>query len=320
MPILDERHDLPHPVEADPAWSESWYFNAYAPAERVGFVTRVGIRPNQGAAHALAIVWLPDGSTGQFEEQAPARAIVDGPIEVGAVHYARVAPLREWTVSIEPTRVAGHRVAVEARFSALGPAIGVDGTGGSGGTDGVRATARRSLAAGHFEQSGAWSGTIEIDGKRTPFSGLGNRDKSWGPRETSGARGLRMWRWFSINLGPDTHFGGILAGTSAGELHRGWIHDHGKTTSVRRWNVSTVLDADRITHQALSLAVEDARGRVHRLRGEVLRVATIAIGESRGMRVLEGLTRFERDGHEGYGIAEYAHLIDPSGRPTVEIV
>ena len=48
MPILGPRHDYAHPVEADPAWSESYYFNAYDPASDSGFFTRIGIRPNEG--------------------------------------------------------------------------------------------------------------------------------------------------------------------------------------------------------------------------------------------------------------------------------
>lgn len=319
MPILEARHDLPHAVENDPAWSESWYFNAYAPEARAGFVTRIGIRPNQGSAHMLVIVWLPDGSIAQCEDERAAHEIVDGPLQVGAVRYERVRPLGEWAVGIGPTTIDGRQVEIDARFRALGPAVGVDRAGAAPASDGVRDASRRSLAAGHLEQPGAWSGSITVDGRRLSFEGFGNRDKSWGPRDTSGDRGLRMWRWFSINLGAETHAGGILAGTAAGDLHRGWIHDRGTTTSVRRWHVKTDVAEDGLTQRALTLGIEDARGTTHRLRGEVLRVATIGIGEARGMRVLEGLTRFERDGRSGYGIAEYAHLVDASGRPLVPI-
>src|SRR5439155_1562038 len=36
MPILGARHDFAHPVEADTAWSESYYFNAYDPVADTG--------------------------------------------------------------------------------------------------------------------------------------------------------------------------------------------------------------------------------------------------------------------------------------------
>ena len=48
MPILEPKHDHAHPVEADVAWSESYYFNAYDPGTDSGFFTRIGIRPNEG--------------------------------------------------------------------------------------------------------------------------------------------------------------------------------------------------------------------------------------------------------------------------------
>jgi hypothetical protein len=44
MPILDASHDLAHEVEDNPAWSESYYFNAYDPAVDAGFVTRLSTR------------------------------------------------------------------------------------------------------------------------------------------------------------------------------------------------------------------------------------------------------------------------------------
>ena len=48
MPLLGPSHDLAHQVGDDPAWSESYYFNAYAPETDAGFFARIGIRPNAG--------------------------------------------------------------------------------------------------------------------------------------------------------------------------------------------------------------------------------------------------------------------------------
>src|SRR5205807_1852582 len=77
-----------------------------------------------------------------------------------------------------------------------------------------------SVGRGHLEQAGRWSGWIEADGQRHVLGSeaRGNRDKSWGPRRWGGPK---LWRWFSINLDDEVHFGGIRIGTDAGDLHRG---------------------------------------------------------------------------------------------------
>ena len=46
--MLEPRHDLGHPIEADTAWSESYYFNGFDPTSDSGLFTRIGVRPNEG--------------------------------------------------------------------------------------------------------------------------------------------------------------------------------------------------------------------------------------------------------------------------------
>src|SRR6266699_2763003 len=212
MPILEERHDFAHPVEPDTAWSESYYFNAYDPVTDAGLFTRIGARPHEGTMDVGVSVWLP-GS------------------ELATVLAGR-----------RPPRTT--RVALDLVFHALAPAVGSDGQGRAGA--GASAATRASVGKGHLEQAGRCSGWIEADGKRHALGeARGNRDKSWGPRRWGGPR---MWRWFSINVGDDAHFGGIRIGTEAGDLHRGWVWRDREATSIRAWVVRTELAADRLTH------------------------------------------------------------------------
>ena len=55
----------------------------------------------------------------------------------------------------------------------------------------------------------------------------------------------------------------------------------------------------------------DKAGRVHELRGDLLRVAGVPhrIGERRTI-VNEGLARWTYEGRTGFGIAEYLHQLD----------
>ena len=326
MPILDERHDFAHPVEEDSAWSESYYFNAYDAIADVGLFTRIGIRPREGTMDVGLSVWLPGTDLALVRGVRPQHEMTDVELDVGGVRYQRVAPMREWRLTCDADAYVTDlrrareprttRLAMDVTFHALTPAIGTDGQGRPGA--GVAAETARTVGKGHLEQAGRWSGWIEADGVRHPLAGArGNRDKSWGPRRWGGPR---MWRWFSINVGDDVHFGGIRIGTGAGDLHRGWVWRDGEAASIRNWDVRTTLAADGVTHTACDVTATDGRGRRHALHGELLRVAPVAhqLGDRRTL-LNEGLARWTYEGREGHGIAEYLHQLDADGRPLVPI-
>jgi hypothetical protein len=188
-------------------------------------------------------------------------------------------------------------LALDVRFDAVTPAIGTDGqpSGGGGPKSAQAAAAAGTVGKGHLEQAGRWTGWLEVDGVRHEWQGAhGNRDRSWGPRRWGGPK---MWRWFSINVGDDMHFGGIRLGTDAGDLHRGWVWDGDRATSVAEWRLRTELADDGVTHQVVHLQVVDKKGRTYDLRGDVLRVADI--GRAGGTMVNEGLARWTYEDPDG---------------------
>jgi hypothetical protein len=331
VPILDARHDLAHPVEGDSAWSESYYFNAYDPESDSGFFTRIGIRPNEGTMDVGLSVWLPGGELAEYHSVKEQREMVDRVLEVGAVRYEMLEALQSWRLTAEadvPARAcrrgdeATHPVhlALDVRFDAVTPAIGTDGQPSGGPRSAQAAAASGTVGKGHLEQAGRWTGWLEVDGVRHEWrEAHGNRDRSWGPRRWGGPT---MWRWFSINVGHDMHFGGIRLGTEAGDLHRGWVWDGDRATSVAQWGLRTELAEDGVTHRVVHMEVRDKKDRTYKLRGDVMRVADI--GRAGGTMVNEGLARWTYDdpkgpARTGYGICEYLHQLDDSGRPVVPV-
>jgi len=273
--------------------------------------------PGNELAHAAAV-----------REQT---AMVDTGLSVGGVSYERLEPMQRWHLTADCDVVvrdleserggSANRPAhleLDATFEALMPAIGADGQGGEG--EGASAKTRQSVGKGHLEQAGRWTGSITIDGeKRELTEARGNRDKSWGPRRWGGT-GSRMWRWFSVNVGDDTHFGGIRIGTDAGDLHRGWVWRDGEYSSIRNWDVRTELVDDELTHRVSHVRATDKLGRVHELRADVFRCAPHRMDHGNGGSVLnEGLARWTYEGRTGWGISEYLHTLDADGRPTIPI-
>jgi hypothetical protein len=311
-PILDAHHDLAHPVEGDAAWSESYYFNCYDPAADCGFYSRVGVRPNEGTIDVGLAVWAPGGGLVHERAVREQREMTDGDMIVGPVRYQMLEALKRWRLTAD-----GERVKMDVTFDALMPAIGADGQGRSG--TGSSAEARGFVGKGHLEQAGRWSGWIEVGGQRSSLGAeaRGNRDKSWGPRRWGGPK---MWRWFSINIGDDTHFGGIRIGTDAGDLHRGWVWRDGEHASIAEWDVTTELEPDGVTHKVSHVKALDKSGRTHSLRADLLRVEPGAKGIRPGTTIVnEGLARWEYEGQTGYGISEYLHQLDAECRPVVPI-
>jgi hypothetical protein len=233
--------------------------------------------------------------------------------------------MKEWRLTCDATApVFDHRgwkprgesrIVMDATFAALTPAIGADGQGREGA--GASADTRTMLNKGHLEQAGRWTGFIQVGSQRYELADArGNRDKSWGPRRWGGPR---MWRWFSVNLGDDVHFGGIRIGTESGDMHRGWVWRDGSHASIRDWSVKTELEDDDLTHKVSHVVATDSNGRSHALRGDLLRVAGAPRGRGAGTVVLEGLARWSSGDLVGYGISEYLHQLDESGKPVVPI-
>jgi hypothetical protein len=322
MPILEEHHDLAHPVEGDTAWSESYYFNAYDPPTDTGMFTRIGIRPNEGTMDVGLSVWLPGGELAGYRFVRDQSEMVDTTLDVGGVRYRMLQPLKGWQLTADADvmvrdlgmgQTRSAHLSADLTFEALIPAVGVDAQGRS--ASGAAAATAENVGRGHLEQAGRWTGWLEADGTRHTWSDArGNRDKSWGPRRWGGPR---MWRWFSINVGDAVHFGGIRIGTDAGDLHRGWVWKDGEHASIRQWDVRSELADDGLTHRICHVTATDKRDRAHELRGDVLRVAPI--GARAGTVVNEGLVRWTHEGETGHGIAEYLHQLDDDGRPVVPI-
>lgn len=316
MPVLDAQHDFAHPVEGDQAWSESYYFNCYDPASDAGFFTRIGVRPNEGTIDVGLSVWVPGGGLAAIRHVREQHDMVDRVLEVGPVRYELVEPTKRWRLTADGESTRGH-VSMDVTFDALMPAIGADGQGSQG--SGSSAATRQSVGKGHLEQAGRWSGWIDVDGRRSVLGeeARGNRDKSWGPRRWGGPR---MWRWFSINIGDDTHFGGIRIGTDAGDLHRGWVWKDGTHSSIREWKVTSDLDDDGVTHTATHVVATDKDGRTHELHARVLRVEPGRAGVRPNTTIVnEGLAAWTYEGRTGYGISEYLHQLDEFARPVVAV-
>jgi len=290
-----------HPVEDESAWSESYYFNGYDPDADVGIYTRIGIRPNEGTIDVTLASWQPDNQIAFVQATREQREMCESPLEVGGVRYVCRDEGKLWHLTADSEAVLFDLetrdrrkipFSLDLEFEALIPMIGVDGQGTQAA--GASASTSQSTGKGHLEQAGRWTGWIEADGNRQNLGdrARGNRDKSWGPRRWGGPR---MWRWFSINISDDVHFGGIRIGTESGDLHRGWVWRDGVHTSLVEWRVRTETRDDGVTQKTCFVTAVDKLGREHELQADVMRVFVDRSSPSSKNRVTESKDREKRE-------------------------
>jgi hypothetical protein len=308
--MIADADERPHEAGGEPTWSESYYFAWFSP-ERSGF-TRIANRPNEGSQDVLVGAFAPDGSITLARHKREERGNTDR-LDVGGVQYVCEEPLARWRITCDaeairlpsPRALLGEdgappeptRLALDLAFAAEQPAAETETSGPEPLLELVR-----SIAAGHFEQSGTMTGTI--DG--APFEGRGYRDKSWGMRDWSAPE---LWRWFALPFGPDLAMNAVIVRVAGMDLRGGWAWKDGEVKPVTGVDLDTVYDDDGRTQREVALSLE-VDGAPLRVRGEVVNVAHLPIAAGGKTTLLnEGLTRWELDGREALGIAEYLHQL-----------
>jgi hypothetical protein len=334
MTVANPADELFHAVGDHPSWSESYYFNFVDPDTEVGAFTRMGFRPNDGWADALHAVYLPGGRVaftyGRRTDLTP--AMVDGlgsaDPAVGDLTLRRGEAFRRWdivysgdaqdmadpTVMLAATKARPEgwnrpaHLDMDVAFEALaGPHYAVGG------------------AQGHFEQTGRFTGTINLDDEQWTVNGYGVRDKSWGPRTWQAPSGRAakaagpaaveqgcFLNWFSMNFGADLALGGACGKTADGTFRgKGWIQREGETLELTDVTMTTVYDSDNpLLHETVQLRATDSAGATIVVDGKVLTICPTKIPRRDGVTfVNEGLARFDTEGRTGFGIAEHWHAV-----------
>jgi len=305
-----------HPLERHPLARESVYFNVQDPAAGVALVASAGVR--RGArGEALVALTVRPGEVLFAVDLGPAHGLPDG-VGVGGIDIT-TTPVR---LRFDG-RLAAHRDAfppgpipalltprevearIDLRFQPHGPAVDFC----AGLPDDVREVLT-PLGAHHVEQSGAWAGTVEVDGRVVRIAGTGSRDHTWGRRDWSAAD---WWRLFTMRLGEDVVVHALVVSARGRVVEGGFLWRDGRTERIARVQLAPRREGDAL--RALELEVTTAAGEAIRIQGEVERTITVPVDPDRRLhrhlsghpwRLLldENFTRYEGLGRRGHGMAE----------------
>jgi hypothetical protein len=312
--------ELPHAVGADPAYSESVYFNFVDAESGVAGLLRVGNRPRAGHGEVTVLMYLPGGAAA-FRYARPALASPSFALEGLRVDF--LEPLRRTRVQYagevhvlargedleDPRRAFAaslvQELALDLRFEGVMPLVGwkqgtVEATLDAGG----------AFAPNHFEAICTVRGALQIGGRSLAVDGHGVRDHSWGPRTWQAPE---YYRWLSGISAEGEGFVAWLMKAGEGVRAWGFVRAGGETVPLGAAKVRTEYGAPP-QHYPLATVLElDAGGRGMRIRGTRRALVPLRHRSKEReavARLSEMVLRYEGFGERDvHGIAEFQDLI-----------
>lgn len=227
-----------HEPTTDKWWGESWYLDFAAVDGSVGGYVRLGYYPNQKVAWWWAYLVGRDRPLVALRAHDVAVPRTGTEVRSDGLWACLTAetPLQHWSVGMEAFAVAlddpvetyrgerGDRVpfGLDLEWEAVAPAFDYPGTT-------------------RYEQSCQVHGEILVGGERIEFSGPGQRDHSWGPRDW-----WRFgWLWTAGWLDDGTRFHGASIELGEARYQPGYVvSPGGELTGVFGWKQDTTLAAE----------------------------------------------------------------------------
>jgi hypothetical protein len=192
---IAEADEFRHTADSDPAYNESTYYNFACPTSGVVGWLRTAVQPNQPAAQATALLFLPTGET--LCSFTRTRTVPTDTFAVGPIEFRIAEPHRrqELTFSGSTSVLADGRAlcdpgaalrdAPTAATTLTLTATGVGASFGSSGHD-PATVLEETMSLGHYEQFTRVRGTVTVGHQTFTLDGGGLRDHSWGPRDWAG--------------------------------------------------------------------------------------------------------------------------------------
>ena len=310
---LEPSDEFMHVNTGEPNYNESMYFNFFDVGQRRGGFLRLGNRPNEGHAEMTVCLYEPDGSVlfnfkrasiadnGAFDAGG-ARFVVEEPFDRLRIGYeGKACRLARPLEMSDPGTAFKQNPFVPVRLD-----LAIRGVGPMFGGERVGAASAHELefAKGHYEQHHHARGSLEIDGSRFEFDGLGLRDHSWGPRSWQAPA---WYRWLTANFGDDLGFmASIVASKDGSETRGGFVHRGRELLLVKEVRLDTEWAGPERVHDRLKAELVCADGSTLRVEGRVLSLIPLRNRRAGAVtRISEGMTEWRCEGRTGYGLSEY---------------
>src|SRR5713101_4765115 len=285
----DERRHRPGP---EPLWSESWYFDFASAHGTLGGFIRLGLYPNLGLAWYWAYLVGQDRPLVAVRDHE-----VDPPRGDLAVRGEGLwsalnceTPHDHWSIGLE-----AFAVAMEDPLDAYRGEVGERIPLGFDLEWEAHMPVYPHAGVGRYQQPCDVHGLILLGAESIDFSGLGQREHSWGVQDWWAS----PWCCSGGRLSDGAAVYGVVVGESAAPLYRtGYFSSDGSMCPVAAVNVDTVVGGNGLPEFA-SLHLDQESLRLTPLAHAPL---PLEATDRRQSRLVRALCRFEApDGRAGVG-------------------
>lgn len=323
---LKPEDEYTHTPDAAQNYNESMYLNMFDHEQKVGGWFRLGNRPNEGYAEMSVCLYLPDGRVG-FMFARPGIDNNDA-MNAGGLSIEVVEPFKRLRVTYEgkilvldkPFDMANpsqafkdhplHDCKVELDYEGVSPMFGGQTVKEDGSE--LEIDPEKSFAKAHYEQHVSATGFFEVGGERYDVSGLGLRDKSWGPRHW---QAINWYRWLPLNFTRDFAMQiTVITDEEGNERHGGMVLKDGAYEDIVDVAIETKWDK-HYYQTGLSAKIRTESGATYDVEGDVVSLIPLRNrrktpdGRMLNTRITEGMTEYRCNGLTGYGMSEYLDQI-----------
>jgi len=327
---LEPEDEYNHTPDEAKNYNESMYFNVFDHTSKMGGWFRLGNRPNEGYAEMTCCLYLPDGRIG-FMYGKPKIENNDF-FKAGGMSFEVIEPFKKLSIAYKgkllildepkqmlepgnafknnPTELCDVNIEIEGISPMFGgQAVNEDGSD-------LDSDPEKSFSKAHYEQHTSGKGIIKVGSEEWTISGLGLRDKSWGPRYW---QSIEWYRWLTININSEIGFMiSIVHQGPDSERRGGMALIDGKYQIIKDCRIETNYDDDLLhtSFKAWAKTEEDE----YEIDGKVISLIPLRNrrenpeGKMQTTRIGEGMTEYNYKGITGYGMSEYLDLIE-DGKP-----
>ncbi|HPX78004.1 MAG TPA: hypothetical protein PL055_04490 [Methanobacterium sp.] len=274
-------------------WNESYYFNFHDSENNLTAFMRIGNKVNKNEKMMFFYI-MTDKLTAGVKMEAPCGG---KPLNIAGLDYQEMGG-DKWKLTykgpmLDPSDETVYQVNMDVTWQALNPVMDYMDCVDEKGVE-----LSKNVASGHIEQFGKASGKIKIDDQEYHVSGMGERDESIGVRAWSSPK---MWMWINSAFSEDEAFNVTKLSVEEGEVDAGYFHTNHRNMAIIKSDVD--LKLDNWIPSKFTMKLGDNEDNQYQVEGEVIRFGLIPVDER--MNLIETLSKYNWDGKEGYGIAEF---------------
>ncbi|MDZ4170581.1 MAG: hypothetical protein U1C19_00325 [Methanobacteriaceae archaeon] len=274
-------------------WNESYYFNFHDKNNDLTAFMRIGNKINKNEKSMFFYVMTPKLIAG-IKLETPCD---DKPLTIAGLEYQEIEP-GQWRLHYDgsifnPLEKLEFQIKMDVTWEALNPIMDyVDCV------DEKQTIMSSKVASEHYEQFGKAVGKIEIDGEVLEIEALGERDISRGVREWGSPK---MWMWINSQFSNEEAFNITKLSVDEGDIDAGYFHINGVNEALIQADID--VEFNKGIPSKFQMILRDKKGSQYSVDGEIIRMGMIPVDGD--MMLIETLSRYNWDGKDGYGVAEF---------------